>query len=363
MKKTGIITRFLLLCSGASINIINKCPDFEKIKYASIGATIFFTSILAFISAFYALTLISESQIIIILGSIFWAMIIFNLDRYIVMSLRPTESVSHNFLVSVPRLIIALLVAIVISKPIEIKLLENEIVTFLDKKKIENIYQVDKKYENDIHEIDLMKTKINIEFEEKVLLSNKYYEDYICECNGTCGTLLRGRGIECKVRKEKYENYLRYLDVEEIKKDSLIAAVVSKEKIIEDLITAEKEIVTSSGFGFFDKVKAINQVDNIASYFILCLFIMIETAPILTKLLSRRGPYDSLILKTEYEFETDYLKSASSHDIQREKTTKINKINADLAVKSEENKVKNIDRQSAFERYEKIREGINQKKS
>ena len=170
------------------------------------------------------------------------------------MSLRPTESLTHNFLVSMPRLVIALLVAVVISKPIEIKLLENEISTFLDKKKIENIYQVDKKYDGDLNEINFMKSKINIEFEEKVLLSNKYYEDYICECNGTCGTLLRGRGIECKVRKEKYENYLLYLDVEEIKKDSLMLTVVSKEKSLEDLITAEKEIVTSSGFGFFDDI-------------------------------------------------------------------------------------------------------------
>ena len=352
----NFINKFFLLCSGASLSIISKCPDFEKIKYISIGITIFFTSILAFISAFYALTLIFSSIFLIILGSIFWALIIFNLDRYIVMSLRTTESKSHNFLISLPRLIIALLVAVVISKPIEIKLLENEIDSFLDKKNIESIYLIDKKYQEDIVNIDKTISNITRFYEEKVDLGNKYYEDYMCECNGTCGTLVRGRGIECKARKAKYESYMGYLQMEEIKKDSLILLESFKKTEIENLINQEKEIITSKvGFGFFDKVKALNKVDNISSSFILLLFIMIETAPMFTKLLTKRGPYDSMILKTEYQFESDYLRSASNFDIQREQATKINKINADLAVKSKENKMKNIERQKAFERYEKIR--------
>jgi len=363
MKRPSFVTRFLLFCSGASLDIISKCPGFEKIKYASIGATIFFTSILALVSGLYALTLITTSLPIKILGAIFWALIIFNLDRYIVMSLRPNESTFHNLFISLPRLIIACLVAVVISKPIEVKLLENDIDVFLDKQKIDNLYGVDKKYESDIRFVDSLKNQIDVDFDKKIALSNKYYEDYMCECNGTCGTLLRGRGVECKTRKEKYENYLLYLGQEKIIRDSLLQTVISKENQVQELINSEKQILKSYQFGFFDKVKALKQVDNISSNFILLLFIMIETAPIFTKLLSKRGPYDSLVLKAEYDFETDYLKSASSHDIQREKVYELNKINAELAIKSEKNKIKNIDRQSAFERYENIREQLKNNKS
>ena len=362
MKKLSFLTKFFLTCSGASIDIINKCPDFERIKYASIGATIFFTTVLAFVSAFYALSLISDSIPIMILGSFFWSMIIFNLDRYIVMSLRPTESAMNNFLISLPRLIVALLVAVVISKPIEIKLLENEIFTYLDKKRIDDIYLIDKKYNDDILNFESLKNKFNSEYEEKVLLGNKYYEDYMCECNGTCGTLIRGRGIECNVRKKKYEDYNKFLISESVKRDSLIYNITSKQIVLEKLINEERSILTSkTTFGFFDKVKALNKVDNLSSNFILFLFIMIETAPMFTKLLTKRGPYDSLVLKSEYQYETEYLKTASSYDIQRKKDKRINEMNAELQLKSEENKIKNLDRQAAFERYEKIRDEENNK--
>ena len=124
MSKLSSISNFFLFCSGVSKDIILRCPNFEVIKYSTIGATIFLTTILAFISSFFALSLIFENIIFIILGSIFWASIIFNLDRYIVISLRPTDSFVKNLIIAFPRFIIALMVAIVISKPIEIKLFE-----------------------------------------------------------------------------------------------------------------------------------------------------------------------------------------------------------------------------------------------
>ena len=142
IKKPNLIINLLLICSGASKTLIYKCPKFEIIKYASIGATIFFTALLAFVSCFFALSLIFDSLFLIIVGSSLWAAIIFNLDRYIVMSLRPTESIKNNFLVSLPRLIIAVLVAVVISKPIEIKLFDSEINLFLEQERISNYKKI-----------------------------------------------------------------------------------------------------------------------------------------------------------------------------------------------------------------------------
>ncbi|MZH03420.1 MAG: DUF4407 domain-containing protein, partial [Nitrospinae bacterium] len=112
---------------GASGEIINLCPEFEKIKYASIGATIFFTSLLAFISSFYGLSQIFESYVLVFFLALFWGIIIFNLDRYIVQSLRSGDSTQQSLLISLPRIILAVLVAIIISKPLEVKLFEDEI--------------------------------------------------------------------------------------------------------------------------------------------------------------------------------------------------------------------------------------------
>ena len=132
IKKPNLLELFFIRCSGASISIINICPEFEKIKYVSIGATIFFTSLLAFISSFYGLSQIFDSYLLIFPLAVFWGLIIFNLDRYIVQSLRPGDSKYNNLIISIPRITLAVLVAVIISKPLEVKLFEDEINAYLN---------------------------------------------------------------------------------------------------------------------------------------------------------------------------------------------------------------------------------------
>jgi len=53
-----MIQSFFILCSGADRDVLDTCSRGEKNKYAGIGATVFFTAILATIAATYALYLI-----------------------------------------------------------------------------------------------------------------------------------------------------------------------------------------------------------------------------------------------------------------------------------------------------------------
>ena len=359
-KKLGILTKFFLFCSGTSIELISVCPSYEKIKYSTIGFTIFLTSILAMISSFYAFSLIFEQLIIIIIGSIFWCLVIFNLDRYIVMTLRPTDSKMNNFIISLPRFVIALLVAVVISKPIEIKLFEKEIKNYEQNTKLKNIETVNNNFNNKILELDLKKSNVIENFEKKKLNVNEFYNQYMCECAGTCGTMIRGRGIECEARKNRWEKELIILSNQEKIKDSIIKSLMNSELEIREELNNKKTILQRSSFGFFDKVRALNSIDTVASNLILLIFIMIEIAPMLTKLLSAKGPYDNLILKSELEFETDFLKSADLLKIVRSKNEKIEKIQSDLDVKKTKEFMKKISRHDAYDRYEKLRNSIDE---
>jgi hypothetical protein len=121
------ITTFLLRCSGASLDILEECPPFERIKHAGIGATILFTAVLALFSGSYALYTIFGSLFIALVFGVVWSMIIFNLDRLIVSSMRKTGNWFKQLLAATPRLLLAFLIAVVISKPIEIRLLESKI--------------------------------------------------------------------------------------------------------------------------------------------------------------------------------------------------------------------------------------------
>ena len=78
---------FFLFCSGVDRSILEKCPTDEN-KYLGIGATVFFTGLLAFFSAGYALYTVFESWFAAIIFGAVWGLMIFNLDRYIVMSMK-----------------------------------------------------------------------------------------------------------------------------------------------------------------------------------------------------------------------------------------------------------------------------------
>ena len=355
MSSLGFFTKFFLFCSGTSRDIIIKCPSYEVIKYSSIGFTIFLTSILAFISSFFALNLIFDNLLYIILGSIFWCLIIFNLDRYIVISLRKTDDFFRNFLIAFPRFIIALMVAVVISKPIEIKLFEKEINNFLNHEKIKQINFLNDKLKYELSEIDKIKDDLQSKFEQKKQLVDKYKDDYLCEAAGTCGTMIRGRGLEYESRKERWVNENTLLKIAQTKMDSIIQLQNFKEIDLKNRYNLEIKSVQSTSFGFFDKVKSLSSVNLLASNFILLIFIMIETAPMLTKLLSKQGPYDALVQKSEFEYEAELLNTVDSLKILRSKNEKIRKMDAEIDLKIKQRGLKNISRQEAFERYESLK--------
>lgn len=78
---------FFWFCSGANIAILKKCPT-ETNKYVGIGGTVFFTGVLAALSAGYALYTVFESWYWAVAFGAVWGVMIFNLDRFIVSSMR-----------------------------------------------------------------------------------------------------------------------------------------------------------------------------------------------------------------------------------------------------------------------------------
>ncbi|HEX9601587.1 MAG TPA: DUF4407 domain-containing protein, partial [Mariniflexile sp.] len=50
-----MLKQFFIICSGSDTDILNQCSKGEQNKYAGIGATVFFTALMAFIAASFAL--------------------------------------------------------------------------------------------------------------------------------------------------------------------------------------------------------------------------------------------------------------------------------------------------------------------
>ncbi len=125
-EEIGPVKRFFFTCSGAYMKILEITPS-EHNKYIGIGATIFLTGCLAVISGSFAIFTIVPHPVVAVLFGLLWGALIFNLDRYIVSSMRKEGKFRHEFLMALPRLCLAVLISIVITKPIEVELFRNQI--------------------------------------------------------------------------------------------------------------------------------------------------------------------------------------------------------------------------------------------
>ena len=122
-----MLQRFFWMCSGADTDILNNSSKAEQKKYAGIGATVFFTAVMATIAASYALFTVFDNAYSSIFFGLIWGLLIFNLDRFIVSTIKKNDNKWKEIWQATPRIILAVIIAIVIAKPLELKIFEKEI--------------------------------------------------------------------------------------------------------------------------------------------------------------------------------------------------------------------------------------------
>ena len=80
------------MCSGADIDILTNSSKAEQIKYAGIGGTVFFTAVMAAIASSYALFTVFDNYFVAIGFGLVWGLLIFNLDRFIVSTIKKSDN-------------------------------------------------------------------------------------------------------------------------------------------------------------------------------------------------------------------------------------------------------------------------------
>ncbi len=303
--------RFFLLCSGVDLDLIQNCANGEQNKYAGIGATVFFTALMATIASSYALYTVFDSIYTAVFFGIVWGLLIFNLDRYIVSTLRKKSSFIKEFIQVFPRLLLAVLIAVVISKPLELKIFEKEInqvlLTEKNQMTLDNKNQIAQQFAPEIaklkNEISVLKEEINTKEKE----TNQLYETYIAEAEGRKGTKRKGKGPVYKEKRAKHDASLAELS--EFKKNTT-KKIDSKETEIASLIQQQKnseasaQPIIANYDGIMARINALNTLPFLPSLFIFLLFLAIETSPIFTKLISSKSEYDYKLENKESEIKT-----------------------------------------------------------
>lgn len=307
------LKEFFWLCAGANKAILSNCPS-ESSKYVGIGATIFFTGVFAALAGGYALFTVFDSYLLAIFFGILWGLMIFNLDRFIVSSMRKNGQPQQELLQALPRIILALVIAVVIAKPLELKIFEKEVNSEITSMIQEDLAVKELTVKGRFLEtrerlnagVQTLKDEITAKTESRNELRRIARE----EADGTGGTMQRNAGPIYQIKKADADRV-------EAELNELIATntplIEERERALEELSNREKTelaaIEAGQLTGLASRIEALDRLTtrsaaiNIAHWFIMLLFLVVETAPIFVKLVSQRGPYDYVLKTEEYGFE------------------------------------------------------------
>jgi hypothetical protein len=345
----GWFEKTLWWCSGADIELLTEkgqCPPSDRVKYFGMGGVVLATGILAFISSSYAFYTIlapkgdavkSTSEGLVNLGEgvdtfyavlsvlfgLFWGFMIFNLDRFIVSSggkgdLKEGFSIwgkNNDLKQSWPRFIMAIILGIVISAPLEVRIMKTEIDAKLSEKQEVYEYNLNKQSDSLINsKINIVKTRItplekqvkdNQDYIEKRRLEIKEQRKQLeLEAEGKTASGIAGRGPAWKDKKEN-------LDKMEVELEKLAVKYSNDEQDLKKRIQEyEKDI---AGFdaerverqkknkerahqldGLIERLKIGHEIGGLIPLFIMFMFIIIEITPLLFKMMMTKTPYDYL---------------------------------------------------------------------
>ena len=307
------LQNFFLFCSGVELSLLDRCPS-DRNKYMGIGATVFFTGVLAFFSSSFALYTIFDSYFFATIFGLVWGLMIFNLDRYIVLSMKSFGKWWRDWLVALPRIALAVLLALVISKPLEMKIFEKEIKTELVMMEQEVFKQQEDqlktRFQSSVEDTRAQIASLKAEIAQKAALRDTLVRQAVQEADGTGGSGKKNLGPIYRAKLVAAEKAEVELQQTLATNQPLILEKEKANQALETTIQTETAGLQRSKYdGIAARMEALSRLGGrslaflYASLFITLLFVAIETAPILVKLISYRSPYDYLLHEHEHVFE------------------------------------------------------------
>jgi len=357
----GPIMRLLWKCAGADRYLLERSTYSDQVKYMCMGGIVLATGIMAAMAGGYAFYTIFEPKgdamanyalveygaskgkldvlhiptLIKSMGfGLIWGLVIFNIDRFIVSSSGKgdgTEAITWSeFKGAIPRILMGMIIALTISKPIEIRMFKSEIDSELQNYQ-DSIYNSTRLVKN-------LGTDEKIESAKKQLVSlRKEIDDayaqfkfqekrYLDECQGQGSANGRGCGpIAEAIKMQMVNDSSHWAQISKRNlpiiddKNNQISAFEEEKKLNEERARSEVD-------GYDGLLMRIKLAEKIAGFwislFITLLFMAIELTPIFFKLMLIQGPYDYMsdnikeLIKAEngVEVKYDYYKDKSGQE-------------------------------------------------
>lgn len=351
LPEAGWIMQQLWKCAGGDKYLLEKATYSDQIKYMCLGGIVFATGAMAGLAGGYAFYTIFEPRgsaienpvhyptiFLALIFGVIWGLMIYNIDRFIVTSTGKgdgTEAITIGELKSaLPRILMGMIIAMTISKPVEIRMFKTEIDIKLREKQLEQQaeYQakVDKTYSDREKLLEKEFGSIAEQRESLIKRIETAEQAYTDNLMGKAGKIAAGNGPLSKALKSQLDDLVNQLesfdkqngkDLEELNKRKDVLRV-SKETERNN-----NEKIANGLDGLLERLKIAHEVAGFwISLFITLLFMAIELTPIFFKLMLTKTTYDYLaenrdeLLKAEYGIEVQYDKYKDREGVERHLT-------------------------------------------
>lgn len=320
-EQVFFIKQFLFFCAGLEGEIV-KQEDFkvEHSKYITIGLTVLFTSTLATLSGGYTLYTIFLNKIIAAPFGVLWGLIIFNLDRLVILGVKKDKQSSRNLNSGIgaigtmaPRILLACTIGFLVSEPVKLRLFKPEIdrkheeilIEKEEKRVQEEIQEIQGKIQDEIDSKKEVIVKKHSEIDENddaIEELRRFLNDEVLGRNGGDP----GRGDHARALEDQIQN-------EEVESAKIRDEVSALEEEIDGHLTEIRELqieaenagrnieVDASQVSLLDSMNALHELSaenntiRITSLFVTALFVLLELLPIFAKMMLGSGVYEELL--------------------------------------------------------------------
>tara|TARA_B110000114_G_scaffold170960_1_gene196285 strand:+ start:608 stop:1897 length:1290 start_codon:yes stop_codon:yes gene_type:complete len=339
--KPGIIMKMMWKAAGADRYILERSTYSDHVKYACLGGIVVATGLMASLAGGYAFYIIfgqqaanlaqgteatieaASSPILAIVSSIvfglIWGLIIFNIDRFIVASTGKgdgSEAITLSEIkTAIPRILMGIIIAITISKPVELRMFQQEIEVELNSRRIKEVgkqkREVSQLYEADLEQIQEEITRLRSDIDKYETIRQEKLDILNNEVDGSGSIAGQGYGPVAKLKQQELElakveydsvrnkneaeiesQNIKFSETDSIMKKEIANAEISAKSL--DGLMARLKIVDELAKGKDEDGNVNEDAIPWIIIFITLLFMAIELTPIFFKMMLIKSPYDYL---------------------------------------------------------------------
>jgi hypothetical protein len=306
------VKRFLFWCAGCVPDVIRDCPS-EHPKYVSLGGAILATWLLAALSGGYAASVVfADSQYVwpmTIAVAVIWGWMLFNIDRSIITSMHKAAfgSAWERFCAeappAIPRLLLAMILAVTIADPLKVRLAAPDFEHILDEQDDARVARraATLRASHAARLKDLGDDEAALRSELTAIETNlkTLEQQYFSELDGTGGSGRYGRSVVAESKKEIYDAAARAAGPTRERLTTRLQSALGERATIErSEVLALTAFRAALGRGYFSQRTAMATLASRepavwwGTLAISLLVLVIEITPVLIKLLTPYGPYD-----------------------------------------------------------------------